>query len=146
MDLVRLPKLGHFKDLRKYDEIIFSGGEPLLVPARVYNWISLTKLYTRAPIYLYTAKLDNPYLFANILGKVDGITVTLHEELDIPDFIRIDEMMKRAKGLKKSMRLNVFTEAMSVFHNNLWEGWKVQSNMVWIKDCPIPSHETVMRI
>jgi pyruvate-formate lyase-activating enzyme len=141
-----LQRFRYLMEVKDYDEIIFSGGEPLLVPARVEHMTDVIKSVHDAPIYLYTAKLDNPYLFANILEKVDGMTVTLHEESDIPDFIHIDEMMKRAKGLDKSMRLNVFKEAMGVFHNNLWKGWNVQSNMVWIKDCPIPSHETVMRI
>ena len=30
--------------------------------------------------------------------------------------------------------------------NNLCNNWKIKDNIVWIKDCPVPTNEVLMRL
>lgn len=87
-DLSELPVVSRWD----YDEIMITGGEPMLFPNEIYNLLStLRKLAQYTPVspklYLYTAlpKMSGYagyYHFVNILDKLDGVVVTPHTRKD----------------------------------------------------------------
>lgn len=147
-DLQSLPALS-VPDLmmRKYrfDEIILTGGEPLLEPELVEQLIYDIKEVTNVPIILYTAKLNNCYVFFKILNLVDGITLTLHTQRDSLVFGMLnDRLLKVGNEAGKSLRLNIF-KGIDTDGKDL-SMWKVKKDIVWIKDCPLPEGEELYRL
>lgn len=138
-DLDALPQV---QDFSPYDEVLLTGGEPMLVyntlPALVQR---VRAVNPHARIYMYTAML-HPALIKVILPIIDGITLTLHEPADA---VRFHAYLKtKCFPHNKNLRLNVF-EGVDISHLNL-KGWIVKDHMVWIKDCPLPEGEVFMRL
>jgi organic radical activating enzyme len=105
-DLDNLPIVNHYN----YEEIILTGGEPLLYLDEVTDLIREIRKKSKAKIYLYTAFVENEYdSIFNILNCVDGITLTLHTQKDILPFEKLDKKMQQIlEPWTKSLRLNVF--------------------------------------
>ena len=137
-DLKNLPKCISFKG---YDEIILTGGEPMLFPSLLRKTISRIRRQTKAPIYIYTAHLENIAIAKEMFFLSDGLTVTLHEQEDILPWKLFNEIIPRNC---KSLRLNVFSN-VKITHESM-KGWKVKRNIEWIKNCPLPKNEVFMRI
>ena len=140
-DLANLPIC---KDFRGYDQILLTGGEPMLHIAQLINTIGTIRKQTNTPIYLYTAKADHPTFLNVVLTLVDGITLTLHDKSDIEPFLALQEYLKYHKPESKSLRLNIF-HPISLAPEQL-VGWQVKPDMIWIEDCPLPTDETFMRL
>lgn len=141
-DFSNIPVCDNFDD---WDEVYFTGGEPMLKPELIKEVAA--KFYYRTKIYVYTAKIDNLDAVMDVLNVVGGLTVTLHEQSDVDNFIKLNDMLLPMyywmRG--KSFRLNIFKEVSLPEGINL-EMWKVKDNMVWIKDCPVPSDEVFMTL
>jgi len=139
------------RDFTGYDQILLTGGEPMLDPNMVIDAIINIRQQTDALIYLYTAWTRDIVSLLRILSIVDGLTVTLHNQGDVAPFLKFHSCLisSRFYNESKSYRLNVFrevklrAEAYHPFHNN--PIWKIKDDMVWIKDCPLPPHEVLQR-
>jgi hypothetical protein len=144
--------------LKGYDEILITGGEPMLFPHKIIEvctqvideYTSLTKVglpVTLCPpsIFLYTAKARPALNLIAMLHWVDGITLTLHEQEDVKDFKELQKFIRPIFGQKKflSLRLNVFSH-VDITGVDI-TGWSVKKDMVWEKDCPLPDDETFCR-
>jgi organic radical activating enzyme len=125
-----------------YDEIVITGGEPLLVPLRVLNLVQKIRGQTDAKIYMYTAMLDSTFLVLAVLSQLDGITVTLHEQDDVYDFHRLDDSLTKFDAENKSLRLNVFK---GIDYGTPKANWVIKDNIDWIKNCPLPENEVLMK-
>jgi len=138
-------------DYSCYDEIMLTGGEPMLYPKKLYAAIhSIRKAtksaWSRTPIYVYTADVSELKMAQLMAVMSDGLTVTLHEQKDAADFIKfaqaLDEHTVAHTGL--SLRVNVFigvvldAETVPLY-------WTIKSGIKWIKDCPLPDGETFLR-
>jgi len=140
-DLTALPEC---TDYTGYDEIILTGGEPLLRPDLVRRTIHEILAQTEAPIYLYTAKVNGPAIFERILALLDGVTLTLHSRKDVKEFKILNNYLLQTQLPGKSLRLNVFA-GISLTGIDL-SLWTVKKNIKWIKDCPLPVEEVFMRL
>ena len=141
-DLDNLPICKTYKD---YEEIILTGGEPMLYPVRVLETINEIRTENpKAKIILYTAKPIDDALFRYMMCKLDGITITFHEQKDVGHFNKVWRVFYKEELEKKIIRLNVFKgiDISSVDK----EGIRVKENMVWIKNCPLPEDEVFERI
>lgn len=140
-DVDNLPVVGTYED---YDEIILTGGEPMLKPFVVHSICARIRYVNpKANIYMYTAKSRPPANLIAALAWLDGITLTLHEPKDVQDFWRFQEWYRRSRYARaKDMRLNIFEEAGDMPHYIPY--WR-QQNMVWQKECPLPDQEVLMR-
>jgi len=127
-------------DFRGYDRIMLTGGEPMLHPEIIVRAIGAITLQTSTPIILYTALLTNKVLLGRILDVIEGITVTLHTAEDVAPFLDFDRYYAGQES--KSYRLNIFR---GVGHVQCSPRWKVKDDITWIKDCPLPPGETLMR-
>lgn len=136
-DLDGLPEV----DLQytRYDEIILTGGEPLLNVDRLKTLCEkIHVIQPRVPIFVYTACVDIQKI-SDILGVCDGMTLTLHTPLDGELFF--NNSYNRFKNIfNKSLRLHVF-KGIQVPKEVYSSRWKVKENIVWIKNCPLPVDE-----
>ena len=139
-DLDNLPQV---KDYSIYDEIYITGGEPMLYPkAILFKFLEIREVST-AKIYLYTANITNLFQTLYILTYLDGITLTLHEQKDVKDFYALELILRLIEMKNKSLRLNVFK---GIEVEEISSRWKVKKDIEWIKNCPLPKDEELMRI
>jgi MoaA/NifB/PqqE/SkfB family radical SAM enzyme len=147
-DLSKLPLESRFD---QYEMILLTGGEPMLDAVHVYEIIGRIKRQTNAPIYMYTAKVDEQIELLILLAALDGITVTLHTQDAVEAFLSFNTMMnifwKDDILRKKSYRLNIFKGVE--MPNESWDScgvWKIKKDIEWIADCPLPEGEVFKRI
>ena len=123
------------EQIRAYDEIYITGGEPMLYPKELLEFIKGVRTDTNK-VFLYTAKPFPKADFLNIVKHLDGVTLTLHSYADRKAFM--DAMYHITPFPKKSMRLNAFKGQVMPFRNG--SGWKYRQ-MTWITDAPLPDGE-----
>lgn len=138
-DLITLETLGNFTG---YDQILLTGGEPMMYTCDLIDAIDDIKKQTKTPIYIYTADVSEPLKVMGILGMVAGLTLTLHNQEDILPFLLFNSIFGIAPP-DKSMRLNVF-KGVKLPDVNL-DGWTVKRDIEWIKNCPLPKGEVFRR-
>ena len=152
-DFSKLPSVTSFD----YDEVIITGGEPLLFVDKVVELAWLIKtlrpmLYPEedAPkIYVYTSIAS--YLpIRQLLNVVDGIVLTPHSKDDVKRFIRLNKILgmflAENPRLKPSLRLNLFKNIKDMLPEDIdLSIWKVK-DIEWIKDCPVPKGEDFKRL
>lgn len=144
-NLKNLPGVGLFTG---YKEIILTGGEPMLRPQLIKSMVRLIRFDTNAPIYVYTAKVDDLHDALSVLNKLDGMTVTLHEQSDVKPFLLFNDAVldlnnQYGEFWNKSLRLNVFKGIKFGADLSLWD---VKKEVEWIKNCPLPEDEVFMRL
>lgn len=140
-DLKALPVC---QDLRGWDEILLTGGEPMLYPQLILDTVAGIPKETK--VILYTAKVDDIDAVLTVLDGIDGITVTLHDQEDVWPFLTLVEILRNMEETySKSLRVNIF-EGIIVFNQSGFSKWKIKSNMTWIKNCPLPQDEVLMRL
>lgn len=139
-DLAALPECTSYAG---YDEVLITGGEPLLRPKLVQDVIwQIRQQNPSTRIYVYTAKLFPVGAAMNILRIADGVTVTLHEQSDVGQFGFFNAGLPEYLIMRRSLRLNVFK---GVDLNLNTDGWVVKRDLEWQKDCPLPADEIFMR-
>jgi len=138
-DLEHLPIENDFSG---YDEILLTGGEPMLDWRYVMKVAHKIKAESDAKIYVYTAKVDVLCDVIIVLDYVDGITVTIHDYIDIPPFLALNGYLRCNFRKGKSFRLNIFRGIDFKYDEGIWV---VKDNIDWIKDCPLPDNETLAR-
>jgi len=152
-DIDRFPIL----PLHGWSEILITGGEPMLYPLRLDNLLSrIRKVNPDAKKILYTAKMldlnDNSgkeVLYHSIVNKLDGITLTLHNQKDADVFYMYHKnlMFILAKLGKTdiSLRLNVFKGLKFFKNKSVVDTWQIKENIEWIDNCPLPKDEVFAR-
>ncbi len=139
-DLNNLPVVN---DFTPYDEIILTGGEPMLKHQLVRDTIHfIRKTNQHAKIIMYTAMTTMPHTLAGILYRLDGLTVTLHNQDDVLPWVLFDSI---TRTIGKSLRLNVFDE-VDLSDYQIPEFWQIKDNIEWLEDCPLPDNEVFMRL
>ena len=135
-----------------YDQIMLTGGEPLLFTLNVCELIKSLRMITEAQglspkIFIYTSVADRRRFF-DILRVVDGVVLTPHSMHDVEEFLETNYLLTQIKELSKgkSLRLNLFDNVKNMIPSNTdLSIWQVK-NMEWIKDCPVPKGEDFRRI
>lgn len=134
-------------DYRPYDEIMLTGGEPMLDPQLVHQTIRDIRAQNEtAKLFMYTARVLPVHELGIVLHNLDGVTVTLHEQKDVEPFLRFAHyaaLWKLQKG--RTLRVNVFKPIVLREVPDL-RHWIVKAGMEWIVDCPLPGEEVFMRI
>lgn len=134
------------QELGNYDEILVTGGEPLLYPQLLLKELARIRAFSLgAKLIVYTAKTDNIGLFVAVNHIVDGMTLTLHTQKDVAKLQEIlDYNTRTNQKLGGSLRINIFK---NIDYSSLdLNGWIIKDNMVWIKDCPLPENEVFKKI
>jgi hypothetical protein len=134
-----------------YDEIIVTGGEPLLFPEKLQSFMqSLTEMHTAPKLYLYTAKPDVFTRYPWLLKYFDGLTITLHEPSDWIEMVAFDNLLIQQEHVNPfclSIRINHFKAAGEhPIENMIFKHYKWDLNREWLTDCPLPSGEEFRKI
>ena len=132
------------------DEILITGGEPLLYLDKLYKLIGEIHRYSLQPpkIYIYTAT-NSLRTLRKIVPFVRGITLTLHEQVDA-DILFEDGGKKLYDMLRwyrqcTSFRLNIF-DGIKCNIKPEYNIWDIKQNIKWIENCPLPKNEIFMRL
>lgn len=145
-DLDKLPVCESFVG---YDEIMLTGGEPMLDMANIVNVSDIIREQNgNALIILYTAKPRSIDRIIDLIryNVIDSFTLTLHENKDSIDFYSSvnHKYFKVLEELKHRPRLNIFKDVyFPVSYNLLFD---IKYNITWIKNCPLPEDEVFMRL
>ena len=139
-DLDNLPYEYNFG---QYQQVILTGGEPMLNPQLILEVVDQIKWQNEmTAVILYTAKVDDWKGILAMMNVLDGLTVTLHEQKDVVPFFHLDYMM-RLLYPSQSLRLNVFKGVkLTMEAGGIWQ---IKDNIEWIKNCPLPKNEVFKR-
>lgn len=149
-DFSKLPVV----DRWDYDEIMITGGEPLLfgnnllgIILSIKDIIEVTGNTTK--IFVYTSVCDYEKVL-DILPEINGIVLTPHKESDIQDFIQLNNFLSLRKDYfyveNASLRLNLFSDMKALLPKDIdLSLWQVK-DMEWVENCPVPEGEDFRRI
>lgn len=141
--------LGNITDVLDYDEIIITGGEPMLIWDRVYNLIVFIRdAGYCGRIYLYSA-LYNWHLeraYSLILDIIDGLCFTVHNEAKDREIMELKELSESSMledNKNKSLRLHIDSRLYDSydFSNIDFSNWTVVRKLKWLENCPLPENE-----
>ena len=135
-----------------YDEIMITGGEPMLYPGHVKELCKSIRTVTKQmginpKIYIYTSRCEFEFIEDAIRNYADGLVVTPYTANDIKFFRQLNNNLLKyryGKFLECSLRLNVFPEVKDALPENL-KCWQVKE-MQWIENCPVPEGEDFRRV
>jgi organic radical activating enzyme len=145
--------LNNVKQLKGFDLIMITGGEPMLTPDRVVRLANIfRKVAPNSQIYLYTALNHNSSDMSKVIDSVDGIQYTLHAEAndqDVAEFYAFQELAKKWAS-NKSFRLfvddkmkgaNQLKIVPSVWKRVEVGRWKSEDELKNIQPGGLPSQE-----
>lgn len=136
-------------DVSGYDSIVFTGGEPMLYPDRLKAAIDHVAFNAteQTKFYMYTAMTHRPADLIDIIDQyLDGCTITLHEQDDLPSFTYLYNK-GRELGLweHKSMRLKLMDGVDITTRGGGFEGFEIIGPVVPLPDCPMPDGADFLR-
>lgn len=135
-----------------YDEIMITGGEPLLFPIKLSKLLSsireLTYIQGNHPkIYIYSAKFNKHDIIA-LFKYIDGIVLTPHKKEDMTELIELNQQLLDGSEFdkSKSLRLKLFPDMKALLPKDIdLSLWQVR-DVEWIENCPLPEGEDFCRI
>jgi len=136
----------NLEDINTYNEIIITGGEPLLFPENLLRLIHIIKNINFAiPVYLYTSIFNLSSVNKHILTLLSGITFTVHNRICFNEFQDLKKYLDEVPLYPYSKRVHIFTE-VELSEIDLY-GWNVKF-VTWKKDfeCKLPKHEQFMKL
>jgi len=138
-----LNKLPTWEVISPYEEIVITGGEPLLFPTKLKLLLQeIRYLSNWVKLFLYTTKTDG---LLDVLPLVNGVTLTLHEQRDVEPFIRLNkELLDSRLHIGKSLRLKVF-DGIVLPEGEDFKVWNIVPTE-WLEDCPLPEEEEFRRL
>lgn len=135
-----------------YEEIMITGGEPMLYPNNLERLCKAIREITAqmgidTKIYLYTSRVNWNTVERIIKYFVDGIVVAPHSRDDLIYFRQTNNNLLKYRYppyTTCSLRLKVFPEIADSLPENL-NRWQVQHSE-WIENCPLPDGEDFRRV
>lgn len=142
-------------ELSEYEDLIITGGEPMLRPEAVINFIDSARkqLKSGEKVYMYSSTIDvNNFDHLLVLGMLDGITFTVHYEATFKDILMLKALSKQISAVKRVMgdswtaRLLLDSRLPQKYEMINWglEHWDMVKWLEWKDDgeCSLPEHET----
>jgi organic radical activating enzyme len=139
------------KELLAFEEVIITGGEPMLISNKVimflhelrYHFRYTGKIYIYTALYNETLKMD----YRELLKYIDGIHYTVHfEALDkeISELRDLSQMLPKRSRL--SFRLSIDTRLYGKydFSNIDFSAWSVVRRMIWLDKCKLPDDKKLL--
>lgn len=137
----------YVKSFEGYDEIMITGGEPMLEPALLRVVISMVREHApKAKLYLYTADVRATTRAWLKILDCDGVCITLHEQSDVPHFLALADLLNKGVHKTRSLRCNVFKGVKIITEAPMLAQWKFKTDMEWIPNCPLPEGEELKRL
>ena len=136
----QMEPLASIRDVLECEEIMLTGGEPMLDPGRVLSLAKYLRGYSDARLFLYT-QLYVPAL-ANILPFLDGVHYTIHKGAGDDERYGFQQFQRLIQGHKGSFRLYIHPEVFIPLM--IWpDKWARIEQKPWLADgnCPLPEGE-----
>jgi len=131
--------------IKDYDEIILTGGEPMLYPGNILFLLKvIRKVNPDVKIYLYTAYYTHH--LETIIKYVDGITYTLHENAswkDINKFNAVEQMITYNRDKKFRLFINENNQRQINIRPYLWDRIKIAGTLSE-EDCDYPEDDLII--
>lgn len=140
-------------DLLKYEEIIITGGEPMLITNELICFVDRLRFFLRysGKIYIYTALYNRRLLsgYWYLLQKIDGIHFTIHHEAtdqEVQELKQLSHVLADLNNGDKSFRLSIDSRLFDRydFSNIDFSGWSVVRRMKWQVNCMLPEDEELL--
>ncbi|KKL47756.1 hypothetical protein LCGC14_2332390 [marine sediment metagenome] len=140
-------KIKSLKEVKYYDAVCITGGEPMLNPYKVYGIIQILKKQNpKVIIYLYSALWVRDMV--DMMAVVNGIHFTLHANSTAIDILNFYEFQKEAQNFPwVSFRLYVHPQ-IKYGVNVVPKVWKRIESKPWIgeESCQLPENETLFEL
>ena len=136
------------KELLKYDEVMITGGEPMLIPEKVLEFIHQLRTVHgyQSNIYLYSALYNSTYMY-DVLSNINGIHYTLHYEATDKDVFAVkimSEIIKNYPNVLSRLAIDSRLYDRYDFSNIDFTGWDVVRKLKWLVNCPLPKNEELL--
>jgi hypothetical protein len=144
--IAQMQPLTDLRTLADNDEIIITGGEPMLMPEKLWKFLKEVKFNCpNSKLYLYTALADGLPHLRFIVDLVDGVHFTLHRGAsytDVEDFHFFQSIARSTND--KSFRLSVDPDIqypLSIIPA-VWKDIRIKT---WFdpENCPVPVDESL---
>lgn len=142
-------KVSTDEELMGYQEIVITGGEPMLIPGKLLEFINRMwdKGY-RGKIYLYTSFWNEKGISKEILKELDGFTFTLHAECTDKDIIALKSLSNSGILQNKdfSSRLIIDKRVYERYDlsNINFSRWDVIRKLEWKEKCNPAENEELL--
>lgn len=144
-----IKKISNVDELLKYDEIVITGGEPMLIKEKLFDFLlQLRNMEYNGKIYMYTA-FWNPGIYSNeILQSLDGITFTIHADSTDADIVALKSLSRQTRlaDPKFSSRLIIDSRVFEKYDlsNINLNSWDVIRKLQWKDKCELAEHEELV--
>ena len=142
-----MKQIDSIADLKDYEVIMLTGGEPMLFPDRVRVYAEALKAQNpNVTIYLYTALYREE--LKEIINVIDGIHYTLHiyaNELDNAGFVKFQELAKLYPDKSFRAYIDPAVQIPVTIYPWIYKRLEVKP---WILegDCPLPEGEDLLHL
>lgn len=149
LNLPEYRKVHTDEELMEYQEIVITGGEPMLIPGKTLEFINRMwdKGY-RGKMYLYTSLWNNKGISKEILKELDGFTFTLHAECSDTDIMALKNLSNSGILQNKdfSSRLVIDKRVYDRYDlsNINFSGWSVIRKLEWKEKCDPAANEDLL--
>ena len=136
-------EIDNIDEVSDFDEILLTGGEPMLFPEKLIKIIEQIRKNSFAAIYLYSAKYTAK--MKEIIELVDGIHFTLHSDtspMDVVDFHTFQSLLSMYPRKSFRLYLNHDIHLPVTVYPYLWKRVEVKP---WLteSECKLPENETL---
>jgi MoaA/NifB/PqqE/SkfB family radical SAM enzyme len=131
-------------ELQGYDEVMITGGEPMLDPERTLMIAAELKIRDpERPVYLYTALFDPA--IEKILDVVDGVHYTVHENASGADVLGLSAFHGMIMNRRGSYRLFIHPDSGISITLATWV-WSRIEMKPWLTEdgCCLPEGEELL--
>lgn len=131
------------------DELILTGGDPVLYPKNIKLLIKDDSFYF-TDLIIYSSVFDYKYwktIFdMDIMEPFDGITLSIHNYAEMLNFQVLHSWFKKNNIYKQNIdfRLNIFEDVKFKSGFDFYN-WRVKI-VSWQDDCPVPEGEILLRL
>lgn len=146
------------EQLLGYKEIIITGGEPMLIPDKLFLLLDSlrNKKQYLGKIYLYTALFNNDLrsVYRQIFQYINGIHFTLHYEATDREVQELKLLSETMPTLTRTLsayhqysnRLSIDNRLYSKFDfsNINFSVWDVIRKLQWQDNCQVPNDEKLV--
>ncbi len=141
-------KIAYVKELLKYDEIVITGGEPMVIKRDVIKLILLLRSrgFT-GKIYMYTAFFEDDTYSDILFERLDGITFTLHTEAsgdDIESFERLSDIVTTKSRLNRRLFIDSRIWYKLETLQRRFPVWNEVRKLEWKDECQPAEHEELL--
>lgn len=140
----------NINELLAYQEIVITGGEPMLIPGKVMDLVDglRTDCDYRGKIYMYTSLWNGKKISKDILRELDGITYTLHAESTDKEIMELKALSNSGILQNPSFVSRLFIDTRVYERYDLsninFARWSVIRKLVWKEKCEPAQNEDLL--